>query len=149
MEGIAKKTQNPITQLILIYSAAIKLDAYDIEANFNIAGIYMLKGDENNALKHFKKSIKKDEEVESNEIKTMYNMQFIKAYFNIGLILDKQADFRTALAYYHRAYDITADKQSQLFLKVATNLAVCYEKNDQRDQSMKIFDQIQSITGDK
>ena len=90
----------------------------------------MIKGDEINALKHFKKCLKKEEDQseQNNELKTMYNMQFTKAYFNIGLILDKQVDFRTALTYYQKAYDILVDKQSQLFLKIATNLAMCYEK---------------------
>ncbi len=39
-----------------------------------------------------------------HEIKQLFQNQFIKAYFNIGLIQDQNGNILEALEYYDRAY---------------------------------------------
>lgn len=60
----------------------------------------------------------------------MFALQFSKAYFNIGLMFDKESDTPQAAFYYEKAFqkEVALDKPSSCFVKTATNLAVCYEK---------------------
>ena len=61
-------------QLFTIYSACLKLDTYDVEANFNMASLYYQNRDELKALKHYKKCVKKDETPDGQymEIKSLF-----------------------------------------------------------------------------
>ena len=85
----------------------MKLDANDVEANFNIASLYLQVSDTQKALKYYRKCVKKDETPadQFTEIKSLFALQFTKAYFNIALIVDKDGDITQAMKYYQKAYD--------------------------------------------
>mmetsp|Transcript_34637 Transcript_34637/g.52975 ORF Transcript_34637/g.52975 Transcript_34637/m.52975 type:complete len:144 (+) Transcript_34637:127-558(+) len=46
--------------LVKVYSKALSFDPHDVEANFNLAGIYLQRNELDNALKHYLESVKKD-----------------------------------------------------------------------------------------
>ena len=76
------------SQLVKIYTQALTYDQDDVEANFNLAGLYLQRNELDQALKFFKNCIRKDELEGYPEIKTLFAQQFAKAYFNIGIIYD-------------------------------------------------------------
>ncbi len=46
LANIGKKSEgNVFEQLMQIYGASLKLDQYDVEANFNLGSLYMLRAD--------------------------------------------------------------------------------------------------------
>ena len=93
--------------------------------------------------------MKKDEilEPQLKDLRAHFSSQFAKAYFNIGMLLDREGEYAEATEYYEKAYykelNHLKDPQegasvSMCFVKTATNLAVCYEKQGLRDQAMKV-----------
>ena len=48
------------TLLQKIYNNALKLDHEDVEANFNLAGIYLQRKDLDSALRHYQACVRKD-----------------------------------------------------------------------------------------
>ena len=67
LHEVGKKVSNgsqrltTFQQLQQIYTASLKLDPNDVEANFNIASLYLQVQDTQKALKHYRKCVKKDE----------------------------------------------------------------------------------------
>jgi tetratricopeptide (TPR) repeat protein len=124
------------------------MDPNDVEANFNLASLYYQTNDEEKALKHYKKCVKKDEAPDGqySEIKSLFAEQFAKAYFNAAIILDRQGDISSALKYYQKSFN----KQNQFqiydecYLKTATNLAVCYEKLGFREEALAILEKLKN-----
>ena len=84
----AKQGVGIFTQLVQIYEQALVFDQDDVEANFNLAGLYLQKKEQELALKYYQNSIRKDEAHENLEVKALFAQQFAKAYFNIALIYD-------------------------------------------------------------
>lgn len=109
-----------------IYEQALAFDPYDIEANFNLASVLMQIKDYENALVHYKNSVRKDlltsqtagERLSSqySEIKLIFKNQFQKAYFNIGIIYDRMGDIDEASHWYEKAVEkgIGLNEQSPL-----------------------------------
>lgn len=87
-----------------IYNQALSFDQDDVEANFNLAGLYLQRNQLDLAMKYFKNSVRKDEMEGYPEIKTLFAQQFSKAYFNLGIIYDHKADNESAFHYYDKAY---------------------------------------------
>ena len=60
------------TTLVNIYEQALVLDQDDVEANFNLAGLYLQRKEQELALKYYQNSIKKDEAHENLEVKALF-----------------------------------------------------------------------------
>ena len=58
--------------LVHLYQHCLKLDPYDVEANFNIASLFLQRNDIDTALKHYKLSIKKDSESFPKELRELF-----------------------------------------------------------------------------
>ena len=72
-------------ELIGLYQRSLAIDPHDVEANFN-AGLLWLqqKQDHTKALEYFETCILKDKS--DDRTRQVYNTQFAKAYYNIGMI---------------------------------------------------------------
>lgn len=52
----SKKTRQPMgvfSMLVTLYEEALELDPCDVEANFNLASLYLQKNETEQALKHY------------------------------------------------------------------------------------------------
>ena len=58
--------------LVQIYKRALDYDLDDVEANFNLAGIYLQRQEFDLALRHFVAAVRKDEMPGYPEIKTLF-----------------------------------------------------------------------------
>ena len=66
---------------------ALAIDPTDIETNFNLGLLYLqFNQDMTLALEAFEKCVSRDLDAEARDL---FRAQFAKAYFNIGMIHDK------------------------------------------------------------
>ena len=96
-----------------IYEKALSYDQYDIEANFNLAGIFMQIKDYDQALVRYKNCVQKDLiavtgerlQTQYSQIRSIFKYQFQKAYFNLGVINDRMGDIEEACVWYEKALE--------------------------------------------
>ena len=58
---LGKKGPGVFTQLKGLYEQALTLDGEDVEANFNLAGLYLQRKEPDSALRHFQACVMKDQ----------------------------------------------------------------------------------------
>lgn len=148
------------TQLSKLYLSSLELDPDDVEANFNLAGLYTLRKELDQALSHFKACVRKDQNPGLPEIQSLFAHQFAKAYFNMALIYDSQEQLRPAIENYEVAFQKMIDLrnaqqfpdqylgdsfQLDVFFKTAVNLAVSYEKDNKQERSLQILNTLKHI----
>ena len=69
----------------------------------------------------------------------------MKAYFNIALILDCQGNTKQAVQFYEKAFakrSAVGEDDHMCLMKVATNLAVCYEKVGERKKALQVYEKM-------
>ena len=60
------------SHLVNIYNQALEYDQEDVEANFNLAGIYLQRQELDQAMKYFKAAVRKDEPTSHPEVATLF-----------------------------------------------------------------------------
>ena len=134
--GPEQLNETLFTDLEQLYQKALQHDPTDIEANFNLGLLYLqFNQDPEDALKCFKACVARDDESEDAKL---YDVQFAKSYYNIGMIYDKMGQIQMASSSYLMAMTICRkEPQGQLiksatYKKAGTNYAVTLEKLGQR-----------------
>lgn len=123
------------------------------------------------ALEHYKKCLRKDQQPQQEEkekkkmseltkkmakadqdVRELFSSQFIKAYFNVGVICDRYGDYAAAKAWYSRAVHQSFGEKwpeeplgedvfiEEVALKAASNLAICLEKLNERTKALLIYE---------
>ena len=99
-----EKAIGVFSRLVQIYNQALHYDRDDVEANFNLAGLYLQRKEFEQALRYFKNSVNKNEQRGYPEVKALFVRQFAKAYFNMGLIYDHMGDIDNSIENYGKSY---------------------------------------------
>ena len=127
-------------QLKALYLQALAIDPADIETNFNLGLLYLqFNQDMDQALQAFEKCVAKDLDAEARDL---FRAQFAKAYFNIGMIHDKNGRNQEAADNYKLSMETCeGDPRNQLvkcatYKKSGSNYAVCLEKLNRREDAV-------------
>ncbi|TNV86060.1 hypothetical protein FGO68_gene7424 [Halteria grandinella] len=153
--GSAILDQSTFGQISSLYQEALRLDRDDVEANFNLALLYLQSHpqgspDFGQALHYLMQSIKKDKQTASDSgvddldssFQVLMKPQFAKACYNIAMLHDRLGDIQKASAYYKSALDKFPDQQNvpPFYSKVLTNYAVTLEKLGKREEAMGVLE---------
>ena len=104
--------ENLFANLQQLYKRALSIDPTDVEANFNLGLLYLqFNQDWNLALECFEKCVKRN--VPGTETAKLFQAQFAKSYYNIGMIYDKIGNVQAASDSYKKSMDTCEADQAQ------------------------------------
>lgn len=83
----------------------------------------------------------------------VFKAQFIKSYYNMGMIYDRLGDINKANAFYKKAIDRCEGdplaKQQSCYLKAMTNYAVTLEKLGRRPEALNVLEALETHFADE
>lgn len=152
--GTVELPDDLFDQLKELYLKGLAIDPEDIETNFNLGLLYVqFNQDTAMALEAFQKCVARDDI--DKEGQELFRAQFAKAYFNIGIIHDKDGEYALAAQNYKLCMETCENdpkrqlSKSATYKKSGSNYAVCQEKLSKREEAVLTLESLRDNFGNE